>query len=89
MPKWEYQMIIAEKHGKGIFGMVLPKETSWKVHYVNGQSLSNWEDITLYNYLNKIGEQGWEIFSMVPHMIIRSGTLPVEHMYVTAKRQKS
>ena len=60
MQKWEYQFIIAEKYGKGIFGHVLPKEASWKVHFVNGENLSNWTDITLYNYLNKIGEQGWE-----------------------------
>ncbi len=35
MQRWEYKLIISEKHGKGIFGFVLPKEISWKVHYVN------------------------------------------------------
>ena len=88
MTKWEYQFIIAEKYGKGIFGHVLPKEASWKVHYVNGETLQNWSDQTLYNYLNRIGEQGWEVITVNTHTIIRTGTLPVEHLYITAKRQK-
>jgi hypothetical protein len=86
MQKWEYQFIIAEKYGKGIFGHVLPKEASWKVHYVNGESFPNWTDTTLYNYLNKIGEQGWEVVSTSTHTIIRTGSLPVEHMNIVAKR---
>jgi hypothetical protein len=88
MDKWEHQFIIAEKYGKGIFGHVLPKEVSWKVHYVNGEVLQNWTDMTIYQYLSKIGEQGWEIAAMTSHTIIRSGTLPVEHLYVTAKKRK-
>ena len=88
MKKFEYQFIIAEKSGKGIFGHVLPKEASWKVHYVNGDHLQNWTDVTLYNYLNKIGEQGWEVVAMTNHTIIRTGTLPIEHIYLTAKREK-
>lgn len=86
MNKWEHQLIIAEKYGKGIFGHVLPKEVSWKVHYVNGEKITNWTDMTLYNYLNRIGEQGWEVVGTTSHTIIRTGTLPVEHLYVTAKR---
>ena len=88
MDKWEHQFIIAEKFGKGIFGHVLPKEVSWKVHYVNGEKMKNWIDLTLYNYLNKIGEQGWEVTAMATHNIIRTGTLPVEHLYITVKRLK-
>jgi hypothetical protein len=88
MVKYEYQFIIAEKSGKGIFGHVLPKEASWKVHYVNGEAMSNWADLTLYNYLARIGEQGWEVTAMASHTIIRTGSLPVEHLYVTAKKVK-
>lgn len=88
MEKWEHQLIIAEKYGKGIFGHVLPKEVSWKVHYVNGESQQNWTDVSLYNYLNKIGEQGWEVVSTTSHTIIRTGTLPVEHLYIMAKKRK-
>lgn len=41
MTKWEYQFLIAEKYGKGIFGFVLPKEISWKIHYINGKQQQN------------------------------------------------
>ena len=88
MTKWEYQFIIAEKYGKGIFGHVMPKEVSWKIHYVNGEKQSNWTDITLYNYLDRIGAQGWEVDAMTSHTIIRTGSLPVEHLYLTAKRPR-
>lgn len=88
MQKWEYQFIIAEKYGKGVFGHVLPKEASWKVHYVNGEHLPNWTDIMLYNYLNKIGDDGWEVITTTTHTIIRTGSFPVEQMYIMTKREK-
>ncbi len=84
--KWEYQFLIAEKHGKGIFGFVLPKDISWKVHYVNGKVVKNWTDVTLFNYLNEQGQDGWELINMDPHMSIRSGTLPIEHLYIVMKK---
>lgn len=84
--QWEYRFIITERHGKGIFGFVLPKEISWKVHYVNGKAQKNWADITLYNYLTEAGAEGWEVISVTSHMSIRSGTLPVEHLYIIMKR---
>lgn len=87
VPSWEYKLIISEKHGKGIFGFALPKEISWKVHYVNGKSQKNWTDITLYNYLNEKGKKGWEVISFNSHMTIRTGALPIEHLYIMLKRQ--
>jgi hypothetical protein len=86
MQFWEYKFIIAEKHGKGIFGFVLPKDISWKVHYVNGKYQQNWEDCALYNYLNEEGAKGWEVISTVSHMTMRTGTLPIEHLYIVMKR---
>ena len=56
MQKWSVKVIIAERHGKGIFGFVIPREVSWKVHYVNGKQQANWQEITLYNYLEKMGK---------------------------------
>jgi len=85
--KWEYEFIIAEKYGKGIFGFVLPKDISWKVHYSNGKVMKNWDDVTLFNYLNEQGQKGWEVISMNNHMSIRSGSLPIEHLYIILKRQ--
>ena len=89
MKQYEHKFIIAEKYGKGIFGFVLPREISWKVHYVNGKQQQNWADITLYNYLDKMGEGGWEVASMTTHMSVKSGTLPVEHLYMVLKREKN
>jgi hypothetical protein len=89
MQKWEHRFIIAEKYGKGVFGFVLPREISWKVHYVNGKQQPNWDDVTLYNYLDRVGEEGWEVVSMVSHMSIHTGTLPVEHLYIVIKRPKA
>ena len=86
MIKWEHKFIIAEKYGKGIFGFVLPREISWKVHYVDGKQQQNWSGITLYNYLDKMGGEGWEVAAMSTHISIRSGSLPVEHLYVMLKR---
>ena len=87
MPKWEHKFIISERHGKGIFGFALPKEISWKVHYVDGKQQPNWTDTALYNYLDKKGSEGWEVASMSVHTVIRSGTLPLEHMYIILKKQ--
>lgn len=86
MQKWEHKFIVAEKHGKGIFGFVLPKEISWKVHYVNGKQQQNWVDTTLYNYLEEKGKEGWEVATMNAHMSVRTGSLPVEHLYIVLKR---
>jgi hypothetical protein len=88
MEKWEYQFVIAEKHGKGIFGFLLPQEISWKVHYINGRQIPNWRDMIMYSYIMKMGDQGWELLSVVPHISIRTGTLPVEHLMLVFKRRK-
>lgn len=89
MQAWEYQFVIAEKYGKGIFGGLMPKEISWKVHYVNGKTLPNWDDMILYSYLSKMGEEGWEVVDISTHITIRTGSLPIEHLYLILKRPKS
>ena len=89
MTKWKNKFVIAEKAGKGVFGFVLPREISWKVHYVNGKQQKNWQEVTLYNYLDKMGDEGWEVSAMSTHMTVRSGTLPVEHLYIVLKRPEN
>jgi hypothetical protein len=89
MDKWQYRFVIAEKHGKGIFGFAQPRDISWKVHYVNGKQQQNWGDLTLYNYLEKMGEAGWEVVNMESHMAVRTGTLPIEHLYILLKRPQT
>jgi hypothetical protein len=86
MTRWETKFVIAEKIGKGVFGFILPREISWKVHYVNGKQQQNWDDVTLFNYLNDEGKEGWEVASMSTHLSVRSGTLPIEHIYIILKR---
>jgi hypothetical protein len=87
MEKFEYKFVIAEKHGKGIFGFMLPKEISWKIHYVNGKQQQNWADVTLYNFLEEKGQEGWDVAAMTSHLSVRSGTLPVEHLYIVLRRR--
>ena len=60
----------------------------WKIHYINGKQQQNWADVTLFNYLGKMGEQGWEVASMTSHMSVRSGTLPIEHLYIILKKSQ-
>ena len=86
MQKWHYKLVIAEKHGKGIFGFVMPKEISWKVHYVNGKVLKNWTDIPLFNFIEDMGKEGWDIVQMNTEVTIRTGSLPIEHMYLLMKK---
>ncbi|MFZ2097754.1 MAG: hypothetical protein WAV05_14075 [Anaerolineales bacterium] len=51
MQKWEYTRI---DYGGGT--------TSQWVSYVNNQDLRK-DNINLYAYLNKLGEEGWELVS--------------------------
>jgi len=89
LEKWEHRFIIAEKHGKGIFGFALPKDISWKVHYVDGKVMKNWREETLYNYLETVGQKGWQVQSMSTHMSMRTGALPVEFLYIILKRKSN
>jgi hypothetical protein len=89
MEKWEHRIIIAEQHGKGVFGLLIPREVSWKVHYIDGKPQKNWEDVTLYNYLDKAGEEGWSVVAMTAHVSIRTGSFPIEHLYIALKRLHS
>ncbi len=84
--KWEHRVLVAERHGKGVFGALIPREVSWKVHYIDGKPLRNWEDTILYNFLDKVGDEGWEVVTMSSHVSIRTGAFPVEHLYIMLKR---
>jgi len=53
MQKWEYLFVSAVLQGD-----------QWRVKYVNGKefAVSN-TSITLYEYANKMGDDGWELIS--------------------------
>lgn len=86
MQKWAYRFVIAERQGKGVFGFTVPREISWKVHYVNGKQQRNWQEMSLFNYLEKAGHEGWELVTLSTHVSMRSGTFPVEHIYAILKK---
>ena len=53
MQQWEYKFLIASWHD------------GWKIEMVNGETLTDWEyGLSMYDYLNQLGAQGWEIVSM-------------------------
>ena len=56
MQKWEYLFVSCE----------FEKE-QWRPKYVNGQELKNWHDINLYDYSNKLGDEGWEMVNTTSH----------------------
>jgi hypothetical protein len=48
--KWEY-LIVSSAYDKG----------NDKAKRVNGQELQNWKRTDLYEYINQLGEEGWEL----------------------------
>lgn len=53
MQKWEYLFVTCEYDNK-----------QWRPQYINGVELKNWQNITLYEYSNKLGDDGWEIVNI-------------------------
>lgn len=51
MQKWEYRFVSTTWQGD-----------EWRVLSVNGQAIGEWRsDETIYDYANRIGEEGWEL----------------------------
>jgi hypothetical protein len=50
MQTWEYLFASLDYH-----------EGQWRVKFVNGDQVSRWESITVYDYVNKLGSEGWEL----------------------------
>jgi hypothetical protein len=48
--KWEY-LIVSSAYDKG----------DDRAKRVNGQELQDWKSINLYEYINQLGEVGWEL----------------------------
>jgi hypothetical protein len=53
MQKWEYRFV-----------HTIWKNDNWYVLSVNGKELGDWEsNETIYDYANRLGEEGWELVS--------------------------
>ena len=53
MPNWEYLFVTCEYANQ-----------DWRPHYVNGEELSGnkkWPEMTIYEFSNLLGQQGWEL----------------------------
>ncbi len=54
MQKWEYIFIVAGRANE-----------TWKAVIVNGKEIKDWKNSApLYDYINKMGDEGWELVSM-------------------------
>ena len=66
MQKWEYMFVVPE-HERDYL----------RPRYVNGQELPNWKKgQTIYEYMNQLGEQGWELVSAPYTATTNTGTVP-------------
>jgi len=79
MQKWEYLFLVASWHD------------DWKIETANGANIQNWEyGPTMYEYLNQLGEQGWEIINTHYHTTFNEeGHIPdelYEHYRIALKR---
>lgn len=54
MQKWEYLFIVAGHANE-----------TWKAVIVNGKEIKDWKNGSpLYDFINKMGDEGWELVSM-------------------------
>jgi len=75
MTKWEYQFLTAARAWWG---------GTWKVRWINGDELPRWQKgPSLYEYCNRMGEQGWEVIGLSEAPVRR------ENFRVVLKRPKS
>jgi hypothetical protein len=69
MQKWEYLFIFAAITSNG--GEFRPR-------FANDQELDDWQEgLTMYEYANRLGESGWELFSCNPIVFTQSNWQPL------------
>jgi hypothetical protein len=53
MQKWEYAFIVAGRANE-----------TWKAVILNGKEIRDWKNgLPLYDFINKMGDEGWELVS--------------------------
>jgi len=69
MQKWEYLFVFASITGEA--GDFHPR-------FANNQELVDWQEgPTMYDYANRLGERGWELFSCNPIVFTQSNWQPL------------
>ncbi len=64
MQKWEYLNLWTQMDGNGILDKPIEK-----VHSINKQEVPNWKSgVAITDFLNSLGEQGWELINILPGM---------------------
>ena len=69
MQKWEYLFVFAAITSNG--GEFRPR-------FANDQELDDWQEgLAMYEYANRLGESGWELFSCNPIVFTQSNWQPL------------
>src|SRR2546428_7893418 len=69
MQKWEYLFIFAAITSNG---------SEFRPRFANDQELDDWQEgLTMYEYANRLGESGWELFSCNPIVFTQSNWQPL------------
>jgi len=76
MQKWEYLFVTCS---------TTMMSNDWKPWLVNGRQPPDWKKQTIYEYSNKIGEEGWELVNL---MTGHHSTGDTKHYRLVFKRPK-
>ena len=53
MQQWEYLYISCAYQNNG-----------WRPAFANGKEVSGWQTMTIYDYSNELGSEGWELVGL-------------------------
>ncbi len=68
MQKWEYLFV---------FVAITSEGGEFRPRFANDQELGDWQEgPTMYDYANRLGESGWELFSCHPVVFTQSNWQP-------------
>ncbi len=69
MQKWEYLFV---------FSAITSDGSEFRPRFANDQELDDWQEgLTMYEYANRLGESGWELFSCNPIVFTQSNWQPL------------
>jgi hypothetical protein len=69
MQKWEYLFV---------FTAITSDGGEFRPRFANDQELGDWQEgPTMYDYANRLGESGWELFSCNPIVFTQSNWQPL------------